>query len=102
MGAASLVSHLIHLISFVSTSEKLGPSSYSALWKLELGHLFVTFCNFVTSHVLHDLHIWLRGAAVRTAADTVSPAAMSDPLEEAEDTGHHTAMLNLSSPVKVC
>ena len=33
-------------ISFVSTSEKLDPSSFSALWKLELGYLF---CHF--SHV---------------------------------------------------
>ena len=44
------------------------------------------------------LHVWLRGAAVRTAADTFSPAAMSDPLEEAVRTGRHTAMLNLSKP----
>ena len=50
---------------------------------------------FVTSHMLH---VWLRGAAVRTAADTFSPAAMSDPLEEAVRTGRHTAMLNLSKP----
>ena len=44
------------------------------------------------------LHVWLRGAAVRTAADIFSPAAMSDPLEEAVRTGRHTAMLNLSKP----
>jgi len=58
------------------------------------GSLSLVTC-FVTSHMLH---VWLRGAAVRTAADTFSPAAMSDPLEEAVRTGRHTAMLNLSKP----
>ena len=61
-------------ISFVITSEELDPSSFSTLWKLELGHMFVTS---------HMLHVWLRGAAVRTATDTFCPAAMFDPLEEA-------------------